>query len=156
MMPFFACTFATSAVVLAIFFKTKDKKLKEMALPNFISGIFGVTEPAIYGIILPLKKPFIISCIAGGIGGGFYGAFNFRKFMMGGMGIFEFPAMIEPDGSLGNLYVAVAGALLSMVIAFIATMILYKEKKDRKLPGQKKPAGLFRRRSQKRRKPALF
>lgn len=70
MMPFFACTFTTSAVVLAIFFKTKDKKLKEMCLPNFISGIFGVTEPAIYGITLPLKTPFIISCIAGGIGGG--------------------------------------------------------------------------------------
>ncbi|MDO7203893.1 hypothetical protein Q5M85_06640 [Paraclostridium bifermentans] len=35
----FACTFATSAVVLAIFIKTKDKKLKEMAIPNFISGI---------------------------------------------------------------------------------------------------------------------
>ncbi|HIY19385.1 MAG TPA: beta-glucoside-specific PTS transporter subunit IIABC [Candidatus Blautia avistercoris] len=130
MMPFFACTFATSAVVLAVFFKTKDKKLKEMALPNFISGIFGVTEPAIYGILLPLKKPFIISCIAGGIGGAFYGAFNFRKFMMGGMGIFEFPAMIEPDGSLNNLYVAIAGALLAMVIAFAATMILYREDKS--------------------------
>lgn len=127
MMPFFACTFATSAVVLAIFFKTKDKQLKEMALPNFISGIFGVTEPAIYGILLPLKKPFIISCIAGGIGGGFYGAFNFRKFMMGGMGIFEFPAMIEPDGSMGNLIVAVTGVVLTMVIAFAATMILYRE-----------------------------
>lgn len=129
MMPFFACTFATSAVVLAIFLKTKDQKLKEMALPNFISGIFGVTEPAIYGILLPLKKPFIISCIAGGIGGGFYGAFNFRKFMMGGMGIFEFPAMIEPDGSMGNLIVAVAGALLSMVIAFAVTMVIYKDEK---------------------------
>ena len=64
MMPFFACTFATSAVVLAIWLKTKDRKLKDMAMPNFISGIFGVTEPAIYGILLPLKKPFIISCIA--------------------------------------------------------------------------------------------
>lgn len=128
MMPFFACTFATSAVVLAIFFKTKNKKLKEMALPNFISGIFGVTEPAIYGILLPLKKPFIISCIVGGIGGGFYGAFNFRKFMMGGMGIFEFPAMIEPDGSMGNLIVAFAGVIITMVIAFTATMILYREK----------------------------
>lgn len=128
MMPFFACTFATSAVVLAIFFKTKDKKLKEMALPNFISGIFGVTEPAIYGILLPLKKPFVISCIAGCIGGGFYGAFNFRKFMMGGMGIFEFPAMIEPDGSMGNLIVAVAGVVITMAIAFAATMILYKDK----------------------------
>ena len=128
MMPFFACTFATSAVVLAIFFKTKNKQLKEMALPNFISGIFGVTEPAIYGILLPLKKPFSISCIAGGIGGGFYGAFNFRKFMMGGMGIFEFPAMIEPDGGMGNLIVAVSGVAITMVIAFVATMILYKEK----------------------------
>lgn len=128
MMPFFACTFATSAVVLAIFLKTKNKQLKEMALPNFISGIFGVTEPAIYGILLPLKKPFIISCIVGGIGGGFYGAFNFRKFMMGGMGIFEFPAMIEPDGSMGNLIVAVAGVAITMVIAFAATMILYRDK----------------------------
>lgn len=127
MMPFFACTFATSAVVLAIFFKTKNRQMKEMALPNFISGIFGVTEPAIYGILLPLKKPFIISCIAGGIGGGFYGAFNFRKFMMGGMGIFEFPAMIEPDGSMGNLIVAVTGVAITMVIAFLATMILYGE-----------------------------
>lgn len=127
MMPFFACTFATSAVVLAIFFKTKNRQMKEMALPNFISGIFGVTEPAIYGILLPLKKPFIISCIAGGIGGGFYGAFNFRKFMMGGMGIFEFPAMIEPDGSMGNLIVAVVGVVITMVLAFAATMIFYKE-----------------------------
>ena len=42
MMPFFACTFATSAVVLAIFFKTKNRQLKEMALPNFISGIFRI------------------------------------------------------------------------------------------------------------------
>ena len=129
MMPFFACTFATSAVVLAIFFKTKNRQLKEMALPNFISGIFGVTEPAIYGILLPLKKPFIISCIAGCIGGGFYGAFNFRKFMMGGMGIFEFPAMIEPDGGMGNLIVALAGVAITMVIVFAATMIFYKDDK---------------------------
>lgn len=134
MMPFFACTFATSAVVLGIFCKTKDKKLKEMALPNFISGIFGVTEPAIYGILLPLKKPFMISCIAGCIGGGFYGAFNFRKFMMGGMGIFEFPAMIEPDGSMGNLIVAIAGVVLTMIIAFAMTMLFYKEDATAQLP----------------------
>ena len=117
MMPFFACTFATSAVVLAIFFKTRDKKLKEMAIPNFISGIFGVTEPAIYGILLPLKKPFVISCIAGGIGGAFYGHFNFRKFILGGMGIFELPNMMNPDGTMGNIIVAFAGIAISMAWA---------------------------------------
>lgn len=130
MMPFFACTFATSAVVAAIFMKTKDKKLKEMCLPNFISGIFGVTEPAIYGILVPLKKPFVISCIAGGIGGAFYGAFNFRKFMMGGMGIFEFPAMIAPDGSLDNLIVAIAGVVITMIIAFVMTILSFKDKEE--------------------------
>ena len=140
MMPFFACTFATSAVVAAIFFKTKDKTLKEMCIPNFISGIFGVTEPAIYGILLPLKKPFIISCIAGGIGGGFYGLFNFRKFMMGGIGIFEFPAMIEPDGSMGNLIVAVTGVIITMIIAFVMTMVIYKDdKKEEKTENVEEP-----------------
>ncbi len=132
MMPFFACTFATSAVVLAIFFKTKDKKLKEMAIPNFISGIFGVTEPAIYGILLPLKKPFILSCIAGGIGGAFYGHFNFRKFILGGMGIFELPNMMNPDGTMGNIMVAFAGIAISMVVGFTLTMLFYKDKEETK------------------------
>lgn len=102
--------------------------MKELCLPNFISGIFGVTEPGIYGILLPLKKPFIISCIAGGIGGAFYGFCNFRKFSMGGMGIFEFPAMMEPDGSWGNLLVAVSGVLLTMIVAIILMLLFYREK----------------------------
>lgn len=130
MMPFFACTFATSAVVLAIFFKTKDKKLKEMAIPNFISGIFGVTEPAIYGILLPLKKPFIISCIAGGIGGAFYGHFNFRKFILGGMGIFELPNMMNPDGTMGNIIIAFIGIGISMAVGFLLTILFYKDKEE--------------------------
>ena len=128
MMPFFGCTFATAGVLLAIFVKTKDKKLKEMALPNFISSIFGVTEPAIYGITLPMKKPFIISCIVGALVGGFYGHFNFRKFFAGGMGIFEFPAMINPDGTSGNIIVAVSGAVLAILLGFIITFFTYKDK----------------------------
>lgn len=99
-----------------------------MAIPNCISGIFGVTEPAIYGILLPLKKPFIISCIAGGIGGAFYGHFNFRKFILGGMGIFELPNMMNPDGTSGNIIVAFAGIAITMAVAFILTMLFYKEK----------------------------
>ena len=59
---FFSC-FAQIGVVLAIYIRTKDKKLKSIALPAFISGIFGVTEPAIYGVTLPRIKMFVISCI---------------------------------------------------------------------------------------------
>lgn len=128
MMPFFGCTFATAGVVLAIFCKSKDKKIKELALPNVISSIFGVTEPAIYGITLPMKKPFIISCIVGAIVGGYYGHFNFRKFFAGGMGIFEFPAMINPDGTNGNIIVAISGAAIAMALAFVMMFVAYREK----------------------------
>lgn len=69
----FAASFAQIGAVLGVWVKTKDKKLKTLSIPAFISGIFGVTEPAIYGITLPLKKPFIMSCIAGGIGGAILG-----------------------------------------------------------------------------------
>ncbi len=54
--------------------------------------------------------------------------------MMGGMGIFEFPAMIEPDGSMGNLIVAIVGVVLTMIIAFAMTMLFYKEDAPAKLP----------------------
>ncbi|VUW96105.1 PTS system beta-glucoside-specific EIIBCA component [Streptococcus constellatus] len=128
MMPFFACTFATAGVILAMFIKTKDKKIREMSIPNFISAIFGVTEPAIYGLLLPAKVPFIISCIAGGIGGAFYGQMNFRKFIMGGMGVFELPNMMNPDGTMGNLIVAIAGIFISIISGFALTMIFYKGK----------------------------
>ncbi len=127
MMPFFGCTFATTGVVAAIYLRTKDRKLKELSVPAFISGVFGITEPAIYGILLPLKKPFIISCIVGAIAGGFLGAFNFRKFMMGGIGVFEFPGMINPDGTLTNLYVGIAGATIALGLGFLATLLLFKD-----------------------------
>lgn len=131
MMPFFGTTFATTAVVIAILIKTKDKKLKELCLPAAVSGIFGVTEPAIYGIVLPLKKPFIISCISSAVAGAFFGFANLREFIMGGLGIFEFPAMIDPaTGSMDNVIVGVIGAVIAMVLGFVLTIILFKDKEE--------------------------
>ncbi len=65
----FAASFAQIGAVLAVFFRIKNQKIKTLSIPAFISGIFGVTEPAIYGVTLPLKKPFIMSCIGGAVGG---------------------------------------------------------------------------------------
>lgn len=52
-------SFAQTGAVGAVMLKTKDKRLRELAIPAFISGWFGVTEPAIYGITLPKKRPFL-------------------------------------------------------------------------------------------------
>lgn len=128
MMPYYCTTFVTTAVVVAMIIKTKNKKLKKLGIPAAISGILGVTEPAIYGLLLPKKKPLLISCLVSAVIGGFYGFFNLRKFAMGGMGFFELPGMIDPKtNSLDNMYIALIGIGLSLVLGFVATMIFWKD-----------------------------
>ncbi|ULT58282.1 beta-glucoside-specific PTS transporter subunit IIABC [Neobacillus drentensis] len=114
-------SFAQTGAVLAVLLKTKNKKLKSLSIPAFISGIFGVTEPAIYGITLPLKKPFIMSCIAGGIGGGLIGAFGSKLWMFGGMGIFAIPSFIKPGTGLD---MAFWGAMIAIVVSFLLGFVL--------------------------------
>lgn len=128
MMPYYCTTFITSAVLIAMLLKNKDKSFRKVAIPATISSLLGITEPAVYGVLIPKKKPLLISCIVSAIVGGFYGFFNLRKFAMGGMGFFELPGMIDPKThSMSNVYIALIGIVLSFVLGFIATMIFWKE-----------------------------
>ena len=113
--------YAQIGVVLAIIKQTKDKKLKETATGAFFSGLFGVTEPAIYGITLPRKRPFVLSCIAGAASGAIIGAFGAVLYMMPSMGFFAIPAYINPKG--GSM-IPVIGVIVSAVVAFIVGFIL--------------------------------
>lgn len=115
-----AASFAQTGVVGAILLKTKNKKLKSLAIPAFISGIFGVTEPAIYGITLPKKKPFIISCIGASIGGAIIGFFGSKGYMIGGMGIFALPSYISPNGMDKGFY----GMAIAMVVGFVLGFVM--------------------------------
>lgn len=132
----FVASFSQTAVVLAMMIKTKDKKLKTLAFPAFISGICGVTEPAIYGITLPKKTPFYISCGAAAVGGGLMGAFGITKYMSGGLGVFGFPTFIPGEESIAalgitdvlyDIKIAAVIVVITMVVAFVATMMFYKE-----------------------------
>jgi beta-glucoside PTS system EIICBA component len=117
----FAASFAQIGAVLAVWLRTKDQKLKSLSLPAFISGIFGVTEPAIYGITLPLKRPFIISCIGGAIGGAVLGLMGSQLYMVGGLGIFGIPTYISPAGGLDRGF---WGAIIAMIVGFAAGFLL--------------------------------
>lgn len=127
--PYFCVSFAQTFVVLAMIFKTRDEKLKKIAIPAFISGIFGVTEPAIYGVTLPKKKPFIYSCIGGAIGGAFIGMMGARSYSMGGLGLFGLPSYIDVTGTTGiqSLIYIVIGTVIASVIAFALTWVLYRD-----------------------------
>ena len=138
--PYFAASFAQSMVVLAIYLKTKDKKLKNMALPAFISGMFGVTEPCIYGITLPKKKPFVISCIAAACGGAIIGVTKCYSYALGGLGVFGLPSYIAKtgDNKLYSMIWIIVGTLVAMAVAFILTMLTYKD--DEPVKVENKPA----------------
>ncbi|MGX7197561.1 beta-glucoside-specific PTS transporter subunit IIABC [Enterococcus olivae] len=98
--PSGSVSFAQTGAVLAVMLKTKNLKLKELSIPAFISGIFGVTEPAIYGITLPKKRPFWVSCVVGSITGAITMALGIQAYQMGGLGIFRYTGSISPDGDM--------------------------------------------------------
>lgn len=135
MQPYFAVSFAQTAVMVAMIFKTKDKKLKSLCVPAAISGLFGVTEPAIYGISLPKKVPFVISCIGGAVGGAVIALGNVKKYMAGALGLFGFTAFINPENNdASSVPWVIAGCIVAAVVAFVLCYILYKDEdeKDKK------------------------
>lgn len=121
-----AVCFAQTGVVIAIMAKTKDKKLKSLCIPSVISGFFGVTEPAIYGITLPRKKPFIISCIVGAVTGAVISLTGSQIYMIGGMGLFSIPTFMGPDGT-GGIFGILLATVVGLVLGFLAMFFTYKD-----------------------------
>ncbi|MEY8353546.1 beta-glucoside-specific PTS transporter subunit IIABC [Lachnospiraceae bacterium 54-53] len=134
MQPYFAASFAQTAVVIAVLIRTKDRNLKSLCIPAAISGIFGVTEPAIYGISLPKKKPFIISCMGAAVGGAIIGFGNVKKYMSGALGIFGFTTFINPENNdASSIPWVAAGVAVASVLAFVLCLITYRD--EEKVPG---------------------
>ena len=91
----------------------KDKKLKDIALPAFFSGIFGVTEPAIYGVTLPRIKMFVIACIGAAAGSAVGAITGLTLYSYAGMGVIGLLGMINPNGATNFV-----GIILMVAVAF--------------------------------------
>lgn len=116
--------FTQTGVLLAIIMKTKEQKVKSVAMPAFISSIFGVTEPAIYGVTLPMKTPFYISCAVSGLIGAGLSFFELKSYSMGGLGIFLFPSFVSPDTGVTPMWIMMGFAAAAVVISFAIQMML--------------------------------
>lgn len=120
--------FAQIGVVLAMYTKTNDMKLKSVALPAFISGVFGVTEPAIYGVTLPRIKMFVISCIGAAIGGAYVMATGITMHSFTGLGVVTILGMVTPENP--DFFNAIMSAIIPFVVSFLMAFILYKEHEE--------------------------
>lgn len=126
--PMFGTTFAQTAVVIAMFFKLKDKATKSLAIPAMISGFFGITEPAIYGLSLPRKKPFYYSMVGAGVGGAIMMMFDLKSYTTGGLGIFGIFNYVNPNtNDASGIWKSLVAAGVSMVIAFVLTYFFWSD-----------------------------
>ncbi len=111
---------AQAGAVFGVFIKARSKQTKNIALSAGVTGIFGITEPAIYGVNLKFKKPFICGCIAGAIGAVVGSFFNIAYYAYAGLpGMLTVVNAITPDNSS-----SIIGMLLGAAISFVGAIIL--------------------------------
>ena len=133
MVGMFGTTFAQVGAVAAIWIKTKNKKTKSLCAPAFISAIAGVTEPAIYGITLPKKTPFIITCVVAAVVGGLLMAFGVTSYTSAGMGVFGYTAYINTfTNDISGMITSIILSLVSVAAAFVLTFLTYSDEPAKK------------------------
>ncbi len=118
-----AANIAQGAAALAVAVKSKDKKIKSLALPSSLSAFMGITEPAIFGVNLRFLKPFIAGCIGGGCGALYASVVHLGAKGTGVTGIFGI--LLCLDQPLQYLI----EMLISVGVAFAISFILYKDQK---------------------------
>lgn len=128
MVGYFGASFAQTAAVAAMYFKMKDPKRKALAIPAIISGIFGITEPAIYGFSLPAKKPFLYSMIGGAVSGGLFLLLGGTRYRSGGLGVFGIINYINPESDgTGGLFGVLVCVISAILVGFILTFLFWKD-----------------------------
>lgn len=130
-MPFIVMTgmhwaFVPAGATFGAAFKTKDKEMKKMAFPAAVSALLaGVTEPAMYGVTLKLKKPMVAACISGGIGGLIVGILQVKSYAFVTPSMTSLVQFISPDGGKNFLYAVIIFAV-TLVLSFVLSFILTK------------------------------
>lgn len=114
---------AQGGAALAVAVRTKDRKLRSLGISTGISAILGITEPALYGVNLPYRKPLYSSMIGGGLGGLFIGIMNVGRYQQVPPGILALPSFIGEDG-FSNLIYTVIGVVIAFIGAFVTQLIL--------------------------------
>ncbi|ATA23661.1 PTS beta-glucoside transporter subunit IIABC [Brenneria goodwinii] len=114
---------AQAGAALGVSLRTKDAKLKGIAGSAFPAGIFGITEPAIYGVNLPLRRPFIFGCIGGALGSAIAGYFGTTQYSFGLPSIFAFTQIIPPTGMDITVWGGIIGTAVSFVFSAVASYL---------------------------------
>jgi PTS system sucrose-specific IIC component len=110
----------------AIYFKTKNKRLKEVVKGALPVGLLGIGEPLIFGVTLPLGRPFITACIGAGFGGAFQALMQVKSVALGVSGL-PLVFLIKP----GSVMYYLCGLFIAYVAGFVITWFAgFEDPKD--------------------------
>lgn len=108
-----------AGAALAVSILTKDKELKSISMSGSITAILGITEPVLYGVTVPLKRPMIAACIAGAIGGGIVGTSSASAVS------FAFPSMVTLVVYFGEgFWTFLIAMVIGFILGFMLTLII--------------------------------
>lgn len=130
---------------LGVMLRTRDAKLRALSGSAIGAGIFGITEPAVYGVTLPNKRPFIFGCIGGALGGAVIGYFHTATYSFGLVSVFTFAQIIPADGFNATVWGAIGGTLLSFGFAALASYLFGVVPADEAAPQEPKPVASLNR-----------
>lgn len=130
--PVFAAVLAQAAAVAGVLVRSRNKNLRSLAAPATLSGFLaGITEPAIYGINLPLKRPFAFGVVGGALGGALIamgGVFSKAFVVPSGLAL---PALLGN----GNMVMLAIGLAVTVVVPFLLTVLIgFKDPVDEAAP----------------------
>ncbi|MED4116275.1 beta-glucoside-specific PTS transporter subunit IIABC [Priestia megaterium] len=118
-----------AGATFAVFLKTKNKKMKSLAGASAFSALLGITEPAIYGVTMKLKRPFIGAAIGGATGGAIAGIFKVKAYGWAVAGLPAIPLFI------GDTFIYfIVAVVASFGVALVATLLLGFEDAAEEVP----------------------
>lgn len=110
---------AQAAACFGVFIKTKKSDIKNVSFSAGLTGIFGIAEPAIYGVTLRLKKPFIAGCIGGAVGAVIISFFNTVYYVYAGL-----PGLLTTVNAIGENPTSFMGMMIGVAATIIITILL--------------------------------
>lgn len=117
-----AANLAMGGAALAVGFKAKKAENRQTGISTGVTALLSVTEPALYGCLIRLKKPLISAMIASSLTGIFIGIFDIRAYATASCSFLTLPIYL--GGPMSNFYLACAAAVLAVILGFVVTWII--------------------------------
>lgn len=118
-----AANFAMAGAAVGVGLKAKGASLKATGMTAGVTALLAATEPALYGVLLPLRRPLIAACGAAGIAGAVIGLLGVHAYSMGSFNLFTLTYTIGGDG-MTNFFLACGCAALAFILGLVFAYLL--------------------------------